>query len=419
MSNKKVLISSTIANIFEWYDYALFGSFATLIGHKFFPESNPKLEILNAFLVFAVGYLMRPIGGIFFGIIGDKFGRRFSLSLAVICMSLPTAAIGLIPTYETIGTTASIILCMMRMVQGLSMGGALTGSISFLIEHTNKKNRGLVGSIPMASICIGILLGTMVSIIIRSSLSESDFENWGWRIPFLLGIFILFAGFYIIKYTEETPMFKEAQEKGKLLSAPFTTVIKNHSFDMLISIFINSTGSVIFYFQAIFIPNFLKVNREFSHASVDKLSAISYFLMAFMCLIFGYISDKLGKRRTYVFIILILMTLIFSISSNFEHGSWYDVIFYQIVLGVFAAAYIAPEPALQAEFYPTNVRSTALSISYNLSTSLFGGTAPFVISYLYEKTGSLYGCASYIIITSLFSLIGLYFYKNRCTEVGG
>jgi MHS family proline/betaine transporter-like MFS transporter len=417
MSKKRVIISSGIANTFEWYDYALFGNFASLIGQKFFPETDSESAILNAFMVFAIGYLMRPLGGIFFGVVGDKFGRKTALSLSVICMSIPTAIIGILPTYEEIGSAASILMALMRMIQGLSMGGALTGSISFLIEHTSKKHRGLVGSIPMAGICVGILLGTVVSLVIRSIMSDYDFNSWGWRIPFLLGIFIMFAGFYIVKHTEETPMYKQIQESGKVESAPIRTVFKNHLFDMIVSVMINSTGSVIFYFQAVYVSNFLKVHRGLSESFVDKLSAASYIIMAISCLLFGAVSDLIGKRRTLAGVVMAAILTTFAITYNIEFGSIGSVVFYQILLGIVAAAYISPEPALQAEFYPTKIRATALSISYNFSTSIFGGTTPLAITYIYNKTGSLSSCSVYIIITSLFSLVGLYFYKNRCTEV--
>ncbi len=411
---RKLVICSGIANTFEWYDYALFGNFASIIGAKFFPSSDPNSSILNAFLVFAVGYLMRPIGGMFFGVIGDKLGRRFALSISIICMALPTAIIGLIPTYEVIGPAASVIMILMRMLQGLSMGGALTGSISFLIEHTDSKNRGFIGSIPMASICLGVFLGTVVSYVTRESLEVKDFESWGWRIPFIAGILILFVGFYIRKYTEETPLFKKMQAEERIVSSPLKLVLKNHSFDMLISILINSTGSVIFYFQAIYVANYLKYTRGFAEHAVDKLSLICYLVMAAVCFISGRISDMLkSRKRIFIFLIFNILLLIQAINESIELGEWGFVVIAQVVLAIIAAFYIGPEPALQAEFYPTEIRSTALSISYNLSTSIFGGTTPYIIGYLYMKTNSLYGCGYYIIATSILSLIGLYFYKNR------
>ncbi len=415
MNKKKLIIASGIANTFEWYDYALFGSFASLIGTKFFPGTDATASMLNAFLVFAIGYLMRPLGGIVFGVIGDKFGRRFALSSSVICMSLPTAAIGILPTYDMIGSYASYLMVFMRMLQGLSMGGALTGSISFLIEHSDKKNRGVIASIPMAGICVGILLGTVVSYVVRENLSAEFFDLWGWRIPFILGVFIMFVGFYIRKYTDETPVFKQLEKNGEIIESPLKYVFKHHWSDMLISIMINSTGSVLFYFQAIYVSNFLKNTRWFSASSVDKLSAMCYIIMAFVCILSGKISDLIGRKKLYIFILLLSIMSISSITDIIQLGSFEVVVLFQIFLAIVAALYIGPEPALQAELYPTAVRSTALSVSYNLATSIFGGTTPYIIAYLYNKTNSLIGCSYYVIATSFMSLIGLYFYKAKYT----
>lgn len=413
---RKILISSGIANTFEWYDYALFGNFASIIGKKFFPDSDPKIALLNVFLVFAVGYLMRPLGGIFFGIIGDKFGRRFALSLSIIIMSLPIAIIGFLPTYQEIGITASVLMVIMRMLQGLSVGGALTGSISFLIEHTNRNIRGIIGSIPMVSICLGILLGTLVSIGTQKIFTLEQFEDFGWRIPFIIGIFTAIAGFYIGKYTDETPMFKSLEKKGTLEKSPFKHVFQHYWFDILISIMINSTGSVLFYFQAVYVSNFLKINRNFAAENVDKLNVFSLCIMAFFCILSGAVSDIIGRKKTYVLIIAFAMLAIFNLTWILQYGNWNMVVFAQILLGIIAASYIGPEPALQAELYTTNIRSTAISISYNVATSLFGGTAPYIIAFLFVKIGSLSGCVIYVIITSILSLIGLYFYKNRLAE---
>lgn len=416
MNRRKLILSSGIANTFEWYDYALFGHFAPIIGSKFFPASDPKAALLQAFLVFAIGYLMRPIGGIFFGIVGDRFGRKVALSAAVICMSLPTALIGILPTYETIGISATILMIVVRMLQGLSMGGALTGSVSFIIEHTGKKNRGLLGSIPMAGICLGILLGSGVSFLVRYFLTAEQFDLWGWRIPFIIGIGILLAGVYIRKYTDETPVFEDLQNTQSIVKSPLKTVLKRYWFDMLVSIFINSTGSVIFYLQAIYLASYLKMNRGFGEEEVSHLTSLCYIIMAIVTLFTGWLSDRIGRKKIFVlYNIGIVAIFALGLMEIFETGNFVAVIAAEIVLAILAAAYIGPEPALQAEFYPSGVRNTALSVSYNTATSIFGGTTPYVIETLVQKTGSINSCVYYIVVCAVASLIGLYFYKDRAS----
>jgi MHS family proline/betaine transporter-like MFS transporter len=413
---KRLIISSGIANAFEWYDYALFGHLAPIIGQKFFPDNDPNAALLNAFLLFAAGYVMRPLGGLAFGIIGDKLGRRTALSAAVFFMAFPTALIGLIPTYETIGIFAPIIMLIARMLQGLSMGGALTGSVSFLIEHASVRRRGIAGSIPMAGICIGILMGSLTSTFFKSIMTPEEFNEWGWRIPFLLGIFIIYAGIYIKKYTNETPSFKSAKEAGTIEKSPISKAIANHKIDMLISIFINSTGSVLFYIQAIYLINYLKVDRNFLEKDVEWISALSYVFMGFAAIFAGWLSDKIGRVKIYVFNIMLIILTSFWAIKQIEHGTFQQVCIAQFILAFVAAFYIGPEPALQAEFYPTNIRNTSLSLSYNLATTIFGGTTPYVVSYIVLKTGSLKSASYYIFLCAALSLSALYLYNIRMQD---
>lgn len=413
MNKRKLILTSGIANTFEWYDYALFGHFAPIIGQKFFPESDPEASLLKAFLVFAIGYLMRPIGGIFFGVIGDKFGRRVALSSAVICMAVPTAAIGFLPSYETMGIVSTSLMIVVRMLQGLSMGGALTGSISFVIEHTTKQHRGIAGSISMSSICIGILLGSMSAYLTKTAFSPEQFNDWGWRVPFILGVFIFFAGLYIKNHTDETPLFKDAKIRGEIVNSPLREVFSKHWFDLMISIFINATGSIIFYFEAIYLMSYLRISRGFDEGDVVSLINVCYVIMAVVTVLVGWLSDKINRRKIFIFNLVIIICAGPVIMTILQEGDFLAVSLAQVSLAIIAAGYIGPEPALQAEFYPTNIRNTALSVSYNAATSIFGGTAPYIIESLVQNTGRLTSSTYYIIGSAIFSLVALYFYQDR------
>lgn len=413
MNKTKLVFSSGIAGVFEWYDYALFGHCAIIWAKKFFPSDDLNAAMLNTFIVFAAGYLMRPLGGIVFGIIGDKFGRKIALSTSIMCMALPTALIGLLPTYETIGIFAPFFMVIARMLQGLSMGGALTGSMSFIIEHTHPQHRGFVGSITMSSICIGILLGSLVFSITQWSISEENFESWGWRIPFLLGIFVIYAGLYIKRNTQETPMFISVKTNHSISKSPLKVVLKKHWFDMLISILINSTGSVIFYLQAIYLMTYLNIEKHMNEGAINYMTNISLAIMAIVTLFSGWLSDKIGRVKIYVVLNMVIMLSIFSIMDIFDSGNTEMIWIAQLILSILAAMYIGAEPALQAEFYPTNIRNTALSLSYNTAVALFGGTTPYVLHLLKSQTGIMTSAAYYIIACSICSLCALYFYKNR------
>ncbi len=413
MKKAKLVFVSGVASAFEWYDYALFGHFASIIGAKFFPAKDASDSLLLAFAAFAVGYLMRPLGGLLFGVVGDKYGRKAALSSSVVCMALPTTMIGILPTYNDIGILATILVVIARMMQGLSMGGALTSSISFAIEHTDSKHRGIAASISMSGICIGILLGSLISQLIQNCLTTEQFYSFGWRIPFLLGIFILFAGIYIKNNTKETPCFQNIQTNGALLESPLKIVFSRYSFDMFMSILINGTGSVIFYVEAIYLISFLQINRGFSENSVISLANFCYIIMAVVTLVAGYLSDIIGRRSIFIVNLLLIIFITPFLISTIETGSFAMVIISQTILAILAASYIGPEAALQAEFYPTNIRSTALSISYNTATSIFGGTTPLIMEYLLQSTGTITSSVYYIVICAILSLIGIFFYKDR------
>lgn len=413
MNKRKLVLTSGVANTFEWYDYALFGHLAPIIGQKFFPETDPSAALLQVFLVFAVGYLMRPLGGIFFGIIGDKFGRKVALSTAIMCMAIPTAAIGFLPSYESWGITSTILMIIIRIMQGLSMGGALTGSISFVIEHTPKEQRGLFGSISMASICTGILLGSVVLFVIKHIFSPEQFEAWAWRLPFIMGIAIYFAGVYIKNNTTETPLFEDAKARGEIVKSPLKTTFKHYWFDMIVSIFINMTGSIIFYLVAIYLVSYLKINRGFPDADVTYLMNCCYIIMIFVTLLAGWLSDKIGRRKIFILNLIFIIIASPLLIKTMETGGFTMIVISLIVLSVMAAIYIGPEPALQAEFYPTAIRNTALSVSYNTATSIFGGTTPYIIESLIQNTGTITSSVYYIIVAAILGLIALYFYEDR------
>lgn len=417
MNKKKLILIGGTANTFEWYDYALFGHFAPVIGMKFFPDTDQNVVILQAFLVFAIGYLVRPLGGIFFGVIGDKFGRKTALSAAVMCMAVPTAFMGIIPTYETCGITSTILVIIVRMMQGLSMGGALTGSVSYIIEHADRKHRGLLGSISMSSICLGILLGSLVSYGVKKMFSPEDFDLWGWRVPFIIGIAVLFIGIYIKNHTNETPLFEESKIRGEVAISPLKTALQNHWSDMLISIFINATGSVIFYFEAIYLISYLKFNRGFPESDVNFLINLCYVIMIFVTVLAGKLSDKISRKKIFVSNIIFIVISTPFLLYIFENAGFGLVIVAQIIVAISAAFYIGPEPALQAELYPTALRNTALSVSYNTATSIFGGTAPYIIESIVQNTGTIISSVYYIVTVSILSLIALYFYKVKSDGV--
>lgn len=410
----KPAIISNLANIFEWYDFTIFAIFAEIIALKFFPSENESINLLQVLLIFALGYVARPLGAIIFGWIGDKYGRKKSLTIAILCMAIPTAAIGILPTYDDIGIASSILIGAMRVMQGISLGGVLTGAIIFSIEHANKSHRSFISSFTMATICSGLLIGSFVSYLMHSFFSEEDFTNWAWRIPFIGGLLVVFVAHYLHKYIPETPIFQELQDKGKIVKSPLVYLLKFHWKKIFLSIFINATGSVLFYFDAIYIMNYLKIHRKLLPSLVDKLMILNYILIAIASLFFGWIADKTGYKKLYLINICVILLSGFFITKIFAIGSISQIIVAQILLAVIIGAYLGPEPGLQASIYPNNIRNTGLSVSYNIATSLFGGLTPYVCEKIVvSHDNNITYCNYYIVFCATASLIAIICYRQK------
>lgn len=412
---KKVVLFGSIANSLEWYDYALYAHFSPVFSKLFFPVFDPNAALLATYVVFAVGFLMRPLGAILFGTIGDKYGRRTALSLAILLMSIPTALVGLLPTYEQIGIWAPLLLTLMRLFQGLSLGGALIGSVSYIVEHAPAKRRGLAGSASMFSLCLGFMLGSLVASTLSAVMNESDFISYGWRIPFLLGMGIMGMSYCIKKHSSESPEFERVKKSAQIVANPFAKLIKSYKGVIITSILINSLGSVGFYALALYVAGFLELVRGLSLSSVTAISTWIMFVIMLVVVAAGWLSDIVGRKRFFVAVAIITAIAIWPICIMLGTGGFVQIVIAQTIFAVLVGCWIGPEPALQVEMYPTNVRNTGVAFSYNIACSLFGGTAPFILKLIseYWSEGSIYVVAVYMVITAIFGLIGLQYYKDR------
>ncbi|MBF8246410.1 MAG: MFS transporter [Rickettsia sp.] len=408
MKKIKVIILSFLSNSFEWYDYALFAQLAPLIGEKFFPwEEDSAHFVIYAFVLFAIGYLARPIGGLYLGMLGDRLGRKFALSLCVVLMSIPTFIIGVIPVYEKIGAKASIIIIICRLVQGFSVGGTVANSISFSIEHDNK-SPGFLGSIAMSSICIGLFIGAVVIFGLKYIMGIQAFEEWGWRIPFLFGLIIFFVGLYIKYYALETPEFQKISQNQKVEKFFLIKVFKKYWSKILLSIFFNSSGSVIFYLNTVYFISHLSLNNDYFTASeLNLFTLLSYFIMIFLTLISGILYDKIGIYKFYLFNIISIFICIIPIIYFVENGTKYEIIFSQLLLSLLSAFFIGAEPAVHVSLYPTHVRTTSIAIAYNIAATIFGGITPYIASLIYYKFDSLKLIAYYILLVTFCSFVSL------------
>ncbi|MEQ9115305.1 MAG: MFS transporter [Rickettsiales bacterium] len=410
---RKVIFTGSIANSLEWYDFALYANFASILGKKFFPEFEENLALLATLTVFAAGFIMRPFGAILFGIIGDKYGRKVSLSIAILSMSIPTTLVGLLPTYDQIGIIAPVLLCALRLIQGLSLGGALIGSVSYIVEHSKPKYRGFVGSISMFSLCLGFLLGSLAAWISSKYMTQASFEEYGWRLPFLFGIAALIVSYYLAKHAKESPEFDRAKQEGLLVQKPLNKILKKFKFRVFHSIAINSLGSVGFYIFAVFIGKYLEAEKDMSLSEVSLLGTYSMILVMFFVLLAGWLSDKLGKKLWFICTALATIVLIYPIIHILQTGTGTQILLAQFLFGLLVASWIGPEPSLQMSMYPTYVRNTGVSLSYNVGCALFGGTAPVICQYFYDKHSNISFIGLYIICIAALSLIATFKYREN------
>lgn len=408
----KVIISGAIGNALEWYDFALYGHFVMILSKHFFPSFDPYVGTLATYTVFAAGFIMRPIGAILFGYIGDKYGRRSALSISILMMAIPTACIGLLPTYETIGIAAPILLALIRLLQGASIGGEFSGCIAFLVEFAPVKKRGLVGSVSMVSLCAGMLLGSIVATLVSNCMSTEAFEDWGWRIPFIIGILIGLVGIYVRLGLHESPIYLKAKAHNDLSRKPVREAFKEHMKELLTAVALYLTVTVPFYTFTIFVKNMMINNLKYSYHDSLAVNLISISFAMLLMPLSAWLSDMYGRKKiltytSYAFIILIYP--IFILLTGFGYK---EALLSQLLFAALVGMYMGPIPATLVELFPTRVRFTGVALSYNISAGLFGGSAPLVGTWLIEKTGSYSSISLYIIAFAIITLISLRYYKE-------
>lgn len=410
---KKVIIVGTIGNILEWYDFALYGHFAELISQNFFPTGDPTIALLATYGAFAAGFIMRPFGGMIFGYIGDKYGRRTSLAFSIFMMAIPTVCIGLLPTYDSIGILAPILLTLIRLLQGASVGGAFSGCIAFLVEHSPPGKRGLIGSISMAGLSGGMLFGSLVATAVYYFMPEAEFNSWGWRVPFLLGVFLAVIGVYIKVGIEESPIYLEAKKRKNISSQPIKEVFTHYRTELLLAVGIYLTVTVPFYILTIFIKSYMCKNLGYSYADALKVNLISLAVATSSMPIGAWFSDKFGRKPVMKYTTILILLLIYPIFLILKSYGVQEAIASQLLFAALVGFYMGPIPATLVELFPTRVRYTGVAISYNFSAAAFGGTAPLIATWLTSK--SEYPSeilASYIIAFLLMTLYTLKYYQD-------
>jgi MHS family proline/betaine transporter-like MFS transporter len=405
----RTVVTSMMGNLFEWYDFALFGYFAPVIGKLFFPSFDTITQLLSAYGAFAAGYLARPLGGLFFGHIGDRYGRKKALVLTILLMAIPTAIIGILPTYNDIGITASVLLIALRLLQGISMGGNYSGSITFTTEHSPEKNRGLIGSFAVTSCLMGLLLGSGTAALFSVIFDTNQLESWGWRIPFLAGILICLVGYYMRRTVSESPAYEAAQQSGELIKNPVKTLFRDYGMVLFTMILIVMLHDLSFYILFMYMPTHLTEFLSIDKSAAFTINTLNMVFVILFTLGAAWLSDRYGRKKimgiSAILFIIGTIPLIGIVNANATNLVY--IFLAQTLLAVGVGGYFGPLPALMTEAYPTKIRNSAISATTNISGPIFGGTAPLVVTFLINLTGSNMVPAFYLTAGAVLSLFAL------------
>ena len=413
---RRTVLAGAVGNVLEWYDFALFGYFAPVFSVLFFPSSNPSLSLIATFGVFAVGFLARPLGALLFGYWGDTRGRREALAWSIILMAIPTCLVGFLPTYAQIGIAAPLTLTALRFLQGLSVGGEFTGSVTFLVEHAAPHERGYIGSWAGFSAQIGALLGSGVGALSGTLLTPDALHTWGWRLPFLAGSVIAVIGWYLRRRIPESPAFEHLQRTGLVSPSPIQELLRTHRRPLMQVVGLVLLHGVGFYTFYVFLPTYLTRVTALPLATALTINTVCMAVMAVLIPIMGKWSDRIGPRWLLATGAAGLALGTVPFFSWFTSGQVGLIVVTQLLITIFVAAYMGPFFAIVAILFPAAHRYTGLSISYNIASALFGGTAPLVATILMERSGTPLAPGWYVSLCAVLSLITLVTIREQSRE---
>ncbi|EOL8878286.1 MFS transporter [Enterobacter mori] len=408
--NKKVLIASLTGSSIEWFDYFLYGTAAALVFNKiFFPMVDPVIGLILSYLSFSLTFFIRPIGGVLFAHIGDRIGRKKTLVLTLSLMGGATVTIGLLPTYDMIGMWAPALLILMRIIQGMGIGGEWGGALLLAYEYAPEKRKGFFGSIPQAGVTIGMLMATFI-VSLMTLFSEDDFLSWGWRIPFLLSSILVLIGLWIRKDIDETPDFQKVKKSGQVAKAPLRDTLKHHWREVLIAAGLKVVETAPFYIFSTFVVSYATTTLTYQKSQALEAVTLGALVATIMIPLMGLLSDKIGRQRMYAVSVFVLGLFIVPWFMLLNTGTtWGIVLATVIAFGVLWAPVTAVLGTLCSEIFSANVRYTGITLGYQLGAALAGGTAPLIATGLLAKyDGDWVPVAWYLAVTVVISLIAIF-----------
>ncbi|QKJ86741.1 Proline/betaine transporter [Paramixta manurensis] len=418
---KRAIGAAALGNAMEWFDFGVYSFLAVTIGKVFFPGGSPAVQLIATFGAFAAAFLVRPIGGLFFGPLGDRIGRQKVLAITMVMMAIGTFCIGLIPGYGTIGIAAPLLLLLARLVQGFSTGGEYGGAATFIAEYSTDERRGFMGSWLEFGTLGGYLLGAGLVTGLTAAMPADALLSWGWRIPFFIAAPLGIFGLYIRLKLEETPAFQKHMEKQEALehSKPQLSLLQmlnKYRAQMLKCIGLVLLFNVSNYMLTSYMPSYLTGILGLSELSGLMLIMVVMFVMMPLTLFWGHWNDRLGRRPVIALGAVGLIVLAVPCLWLIGTGNLALVFLGLMILGALHTCFSGTMPSALPSLFATDIRYSALAIGFNISVSLFGGTTPLVTAWLVEKSHNLLMPAYYLIGASVIGLITVFFMRETARK---
>ncbi len=417
----KVIGAASAGTLIEWYDFYIFGSLATVIAVHFFPKDHPTAAFLSTLAVFATGFVVRPFGAIVFGRLGDLVGRKYTFLVTLVLMGGSTFLIGLLPGYDVIGVLAPVLLVALRLIQGLALGGEYGGAATYVAEHSPDARRGFYTSFIQTTATLGLFVSLGIILLCRQQMGKEVFEDWGWRIPFLLSIFLVLISYYIRVRMEESPLFAQAKSAGKLSKNPLKeSFLKKANLKLVLLALFGATAGqgVVWYTGQFYALFFLQRVAKVEFVTASLIVAAALVLGTPFFVFFGSLSDRIGRKPIILAGCLLAAVFYVPIYQGMVHFAAplnATMLVALVLLQVlFVTMVYGPIAAFLVELFPTRIRYTSMSLPYHIGNGVFGGLTPFIATSLVEKTGNNYAGLAYpISIAALTFLVGAFLVKER------
>ncbi|WP_030622891.1 MFS transporter [Streptomyces sclerotialus] len=421
---RKVATAAALASAVEWYDYFVFGIAAALVlGHSFFPSGSQVAGVLAAFATFAVGFLARPIGGVIAGQLGDKRGRKPMLVLALTLMGIATTGIGLLPTYDTIGIAAPILLVTLRIVQGIAVGAQWGGAMLMATEYAPEGKRGLYGSLVQLGVPIGVVTANTVFLVAGAAVGDEAFAAWGWRLPFFVGVLVLLLAWYIHTRVEETPEFRDAERKLAAAEkqaddrrSPLRSILRHHLGTVLLAGGSFAVNTATFYILITGVLDYATRELHLQRTSVLTVTLLVSLTQLALIPASAALSDRVGRLRIYTLGAVGLLVWAIPMFLLIDTASLVWLAVGTFITSCFLSVMYGPQAALFAELFSAEMRYTGASLGYQISAVLGGGLAPFLMVLLLEASGTSLAVSGYIMLLSVVALASIAVLAKRAKQ---